>query len=432
MSSIDKVDREQWDRVATSGGEVNPFLLWDFLSALEASQSAVLKKGWLPQHIVMYDEQGDLVGCCPLYLKAHSYGEYVFDQSWAEYYAMLGGRYYPKLQSCVPFTPVSSQRLLVKPGQHQDIIVRAMGETLIALADALKLSSLHLTFNSAEEWSLLAPLGFLQRTGIQYHWDNRGYQTFDDFLGDLKQSKRKSIRQERKSVSKQGLRVRQLRGREISSSHWDKFYHYYLNTVDKKWGTAYLTREFFHRVGEALGDRVLLMVAEDNQKGTSMGGGLTQSSNEASSMVAGALNFLGSHAVYGRNWGCDEDLEVKNLHFELCYYQAIEAAISLGLPRVEAGAQGEHKLQRGYLPSRTYSSHYIRDPVLRSVVKRFLDREKMQVDYEWQTLTVVASPFKQDQTLGLLREKLRSYQSIDSSVDEAMSSLSSMSDTDME
>eukprot|EP00775_Hariotina_reticulata_P008893 gene8893-9070_t len=409
ITSMEQVPQHEWDALVFSQPEVVPFMKWSFLHIMEASRSAVAEEGWGPQHVIVRDDAtGQLVGACPLYLKGHSYGEYVFDHSWANYSSMLGKRYYPKLQCCVPFTPVTGPKLLVMPGPLQSLVTKAMAKTLLTLTDELGISSLHVTFPTGEEWATLGALGFQQRRGIQYHWENKGYSTFDDFLADLKQSKRKSIRQERKGVLKQGLTVRRLPGSEVSPALWDTFYSYYLATVDKKWGSAYLTRDFFQRLGSEMGDDVLLVVAEED-----------------GSPVAAALNLVGSHCLYGRNWGCEAGKDYKHLHFELCYYQAIEEAIVRQLPRVEAGAQGEHKLQRGYLPNYTYSAHYITDPMLRSAVGRFLEREEQQLHYTWQALTVEGSPFKQGRTVEYLVDKLSWYNSLSS-----LSSLSSSEESD--
>lgn len=381
VTSITKVGQEEWDECAIGSGEVNPFLLWAFFHALEDSGSAVADEGWLPQHVLVRNQATrQLLGVCPMYLKSHSYGEYVFDHSWAGMYSRAGMRYYPKLQSCVPFTPVTGRRMLLRPGPYGEAVANALAGTLVTIADQLGVSSLHMTFNTQQEWGAMRQQGYLCRTGIQYHWDNQQYSTFDDFLMDLKQSKRKNIRQERKKVVSEGLRVRRLTGDDIKSDHWDAFYRFYLNTVDRKWGSAYLTRDFFFQLGETMADKVLLVVADDG---------------EGSKPVAAALNMIGSDALFGRNWGCARDCNVKNLHFELCYYQAIEAAIELRLPRVEAGAQGEHKIQRGYLPTMTYSSHYIRDDMARQAVDRFLRSERAQVEYTLEALNKEASPYKE-------------------------------------
>lgn len=380
VPSISEVKQADWDACAIAGGEMNPFLLWSFLNALEESGSAVKAQGWIPQHVLLYDDStSELMGCVPLYLKTHSYGEYVFDHSWASTHMRCGLPYYPKLQSCVPFTPVTGNRLLVKPGPNAAAVTKALAKGLLELTDQFAVSSLHLTFNTAEESNALADVGYLQRSGIQYHWENRGYTTFEDFLADLKQSKRKNIRQERKSVANAGLKVKRLTGDDIKPAHWEAFYQGYINTTDRKWGQAYLTHDFFHCLGQAMSEKVLLVMAEDADTGKPM---------------AGALNLIGSDALFGRNWGCMYGSAIKNLHFELCYYQAIEAAIERGLSRVEAGAQGEHKIQRGYLPSLTYSSHYIRDGRVSAAIEDYLRRENHQIMYQLDGLTMQASPYK--------------------------------------
>ncbi|GIL74267.1 hypothetical protein Vretimale_2017 [Volvox reticuliferus] len=444
VDSISKVSPEEWDAVATrcGNGEVNPFLLWSFLHALEESGSAAPRTGWLPQHILVrqfgLDNQsatradargaddagatsagggtGRLVGCVPIYLKGHSFGEYVFDNSWADFASMLGVRYYPKLQAAVPFTPVTGPRLMVTsdlaPSQRA-AVVRALGKTLIDMADSMGISGVHLTFTTAQEWVMLRELGFKQRLGIQFHWDNNGYDSFEDFLADLRQSKRKGIRQERKSIQQAGLSLHRLPGAVLRPAHWDRFHALYLSTVDRKWGNAYLTREFFHRLGEALPDRVLLVAACEGKSSASASSSCS-SAPDADQLVAGALNLVGSHALFGRNWGQVDGREYRNLHFELCYYQALEEAISRRLPRVEAGAQGEHKLQRGYLPSFTYSCHYLRDPQLGAAVDRLLARERNQVEYTLQVMSLTASPYKKERTVEALVGKLQSYGSLSS------------------
>ncbi|GLC38704.1 hypothetical protein PLESTB_000592600 [Pleodorina starrii] len=439
VDSISKVPRAEWDSVVSScgSGELNPFLLWSFLHALEESGSAAPRTGWLPQHILVrqLDEPGAdgesgsgaaspspspssrLVGCVPMYLKGHSYGEYVFDSSWADFASMMGSRYYPKLQAAVPFTPVTGPRLMVSsclPPADREAVVRALGRTLIDMTESLGVSGVHLTFTTAQEWAVLGELGFKQRLGIQFHWDNNGYDTFEDFLGELKQSKRKSIRQERKSLERAGLSVRRLPGSCLGPGHWDRFHDFYLSTVDRKWGNAYLTREFFHRLGEELADRVLLVVASESDDGAPSPSPSSPPPPPPGQLVAAALNLVGSHALFGRHWGQAEGRDVRNLHFELCYYQALEEAISRRLPRVEAGAQGEHKLQRGYLPSFTYSCHYLRDPRLGSAVDRFLQRERGQIEYTLQMMSVASSPYKKERTLESLLSKLQAYRSLSS------------------
>ncbi|CAL8462191.1 g1722 [Coccomyxa elongata] len=379
ISSIDQVSQSEWDECANGSEEMNPFLLWSFLNALEVSRSAVKEEGWLPQHILLRSaETNQLLACIPLYLKGHSYGEYVFDNSWAVLASRLGQRYYPKFQAAVPFTPVTGPRVLVRDGSLRKVMTKAAAQTLMQLTDEYNISGAHITFNLSEEGDAFSELGFLRRTGIQYHWVNKNYDSFDSFLMDLKQSKRNNIRKERRSIAKEGLSLHRLTGSEIKSQHWDAFYKFYINTTDRKWGQAYLTREFFQVLGETMPEQVLLVMAEDG----------------SGRPMAGALNLIGSHALFGRNWGCAHGDEIKHLHFEVCYYQALEAAIERGLARVEAGAQGEHKLQRGYLPSLTHSSHYISNPLLRSAIGNFLAQERQQIDYTMEALLQHVSPYR--------------------------------------
>ncbi|KAG0590537.1 hypothetical protein M758_1G114000 [Ceratodon purpureus] len=379
VSSISLVSAEAWDLCAleAAGPEaVNPFVSHAFLSSLEDSKSAVAEEGWLPQHLVARDASNEVLGVVPLYLKSHSYGEYVFDHAWANAFFRYGGKYYPKLQCCVPFTPATGPRILVRTGSFREQVFDGLAKCMQQLTDQMKASSLHITFPERQEWERVAKMGYLQRMGVQYHWKNRNYSSFDDFLMDLKQSKRKNIRQERKKVVAQNLTLKRLRGDDIKPHHWDAFYTFYRNTTDNKWGQAYLTREFFHLMGERMGDRVLLVVAED--KGD---------------LVAGALNLIGGDTLFGRNWGCKEYAHYHALHFEACYYQAIEAAIEMKLQTVEAGAQGEHKIQRGYLPTATYSAHYLPDPDFHDAIESFLLRENVQTKMALQYLQE-ASPFK--------------------------------------
>ncbi|CAM0904534.1 unnamed protein product [Alopecurus aequalis] len=380
VSSIMDIPPAEWDAcaIAAEPEKLNPFLTHAFLSSLEESGSAVKETGWLPLHVVARDENEDIVGVVPLYLKSHSRGEFVFDQSWAEAYYSYGLEYYPKLQSCVPFTPVTGQRILLRDTSYREQVFDSLVKALKNLATKLNVSSLHITFPSEGEFSKLKDRGLLQRIGLQYHWRNRNYKSFDDFLMDLKQPKRKNIRQERKKIPAQNLKMKRLRGDEITSSHWDTFYKFYRNTTDNHWGRAYLTREFFHLLGEKMGDKVMLIVAEHDDK-----------------IVAGALNLVGGDTLYGRLWGCLPDVHFPNLHFEACYYQAIEAAIELNLSKVEAGAQGEHKIQRGYLPVTTYSSHYFLEPGFASAIGNFLVHETAQVKHVINVLRD-SGPYKED------------------------------------
>ncbi len=368
---IADVSAAEWDACAgNTDGTGNPFTSHAFLSALEDSGCANARTGWLPQHAVLRAGDG-IVGVVPMYAKSHSYGEYVFDHSWANALERGGGRYYPKLQASVPFSPVPGRRLLVRPG----IDPAAMAQGLVQASTELGLSSVHATFCDEADWHALGEAGWLQRIGTQFHWENAGYTNFDDFLGALTARKRKSVKRERRDANAAGLQFVALRGSDITARHWKAFYQFYQSTVDRKWGSAYLTEKFFPLLSERLGDQVVLMMAERD--------GVP---------VAGALNLVGDGALYGRNWGCRGDWPF--LHFELCYYRAIEFAIEHKLSRVEAGAQGEHKIQRGYLPRPTYSAHWINHDGLRQAVSGFLDRERPAMLAEIEALATL-SPYRQ-------------------------------------
>jgi uncharacterized protein len=368
-SAIAEIDADAWDACA---GRDNPFVSHAFLSALEDSGSASTRTGWLPQHAALRSEDGRLVAVAPMYAKSHSYGEYVFDHGWANALERAGGSYYPKLQVAVPFSPVPGPRLLRRP--DSGIPIAALADALEQACQSHDLSSVHVTFCSQEEAEGLEEAGWLRRIGMQFHWENRGYCSFDDFLGDLSSRKRKVLRRERRDANGAGLTFHSLSGADITEAHWDAFYRFYQSTVDRKWGSAYLTRRFFSLLGERIGDRVVLMYAEAGGK-----------------PVAGALNLAGSEALYGRNWGCRGDWPF--LHFELCYYRAIDWAIEHGLQRVEAGAQGRHKIQRGYMPKPTFSAHWISHKGLRRAVANFLDDERSAIEAEMAALAE-ESPFR--------------------------------------
>lgn len=368
---IADIPAAEWD--ACAGGD-NPFVSHAFLAALEESGSATARAGWLPRHAALRDAEGRLVACAPCYAKSHSRGEYVFDYAWADALERAGGRYYPKLQVCVPFSPVPGPRLLVRP--DSGVPVAALAQGLVQACGELGTSSVHVTFCTEGEWAALGEAGWLRRIGVQFHWHNAGYASFEDFLGALSSRKRKAIRRERRDAAASGLVLRTLRGPEITPRHWAAFHRFYRSTTDRKWGrSAYLTPQFWPLLGERLGDAVVLMVAERDGE-----------------PVAGALNLLGREALYGRNWGAVVD--VPFLHFELCYYRAIEFAIEHRIPRVEAGAQGEHKIQRGYLPQPVWSAHWIRDKGFRDAVAQFLARETVLIRHEMAELQQL-SPFKQ-------------------------------------
>jgi uncharacterized protein len=369
--ALAEVPAAAWDACA---GADNPFLSHAFLEALEASGSATAKTGWLPQHVLVEDEGGQLLAAAPLYLKSHSQGEYVFDHGWAQAYERAGGSYYPKLLAAVPFTPVTGPRLLVRPDAPPETVATLIA-ALIEVARAHKVSSLHVNFPTRGEWEQLGAAGFLLRSGQQYHWENRGYGSFEDFLAALNSRKRKQIRRERRDALATGLEIETLTGGGLEPRHWHAFYRFYRNTVDHRWGGAYLTRGFFELLHRRLADRVVLVMAREGQR-----------------YVAGALNLLGSDTLFGRNWGCVGDYPF--LHFEVCYYRAIDFAIERGLARVEAGAQGQHKIQRGYLPTPTHSAHWVRDRGFARAIADFLERERAAVAAEMEELTQELSPFR--------------------------------------
>ena len=371
-TAVADIGRAAWDACAAPSGD--PFLSFDFLDACEASGSAVPQQGWVGRHLSLRDETGAVLGVMPLWLKGHSQGEYVFDHSWADAYERAGGRYYPKLLSAVPFTPVTGPRFLARPDADAPTVRQALLEGAIALTERLGVSSLHINFPTREDWTAMGAAGLLQRQDMQYVWRNDGYATFDAFLAALSSNRRKTIRRERREA-RAGLDIRVLTGADITEAHWDAFFGFYMDTGARKWGRPYLTRDFFTRLGATMADRIALVMAfRDDQA------------------IAGALNLIGRDALYGRQWGALE--EVPFLHFELCYYQAIDFAISRGLSRVEAGAQGEHKIARGYLPSPVYSAHFIADPALREPVARYLDGERPAVEAEIAVMTDELSPFR--------------------------------------
>ncbi|MBM4357234.1 MAG: N-acetyltransferase [Deltaproteobacteria bacterium] len=368
VGAIGEVDASGWNACAAG----DPFVSHEFLRALEESGSAVPEHGWIPRHVVLEDERG-IVAAAPAYLKTHSYGEYVFDFAWAEAHARCGRSYYPKLQCCVPFTPATGPRLLVRPDAEAGTLRRRLVSALLEVATHENASSLHITFPRPEEAALGASLGLLPRSGIQYHWHNRGYRTFDDFLDTLLGRKRRVLLRERRDANA-SLAIDTLRGDAIGSAEWNVFYGFYRDTVARKWGQAYLTREFFDALGATLGDRVALVVARQDGR-----------------TVAAALNLLGPDVLFGRYWGATVD--VPFLHFELCYYRAIELAIELGLSRVEAGAQGEHKIARGYLPVETHSLHAVVEPRLAVAIEEFVGRERDAVHEAIEELRR-ASPYR--------------------------------------
>jgi uncharacterized protein len=354
----------------------NPFISHAFLSALEQSNSVGPRTGWQPRHVVARLADGMLVAAAPCYLKGHSRGEYVFDHGWAEAYARAGGNYYPKLQVAVPFTPATGRRLLVRQSAQAEAIARALAGGLVEICKICDASGVHVTFALEPEFRLLGELGYLQRTDQQFHWENRGFTNFDDFLAALNARKRKTIRRERHDALAHGITVHWLTGSDLTEDVWDAFFDFYMETGSRKWGRPYLTRQFYSLVGQTMRDRIVLIMAKRTGR-----------------WIAGAINFLGSHCLFGRHWGAIEHHPF--LHFELCYYQAIEYAIAHKLARVEAGAQGEHKIARGYLPTTTYSAHYIADPALRRAIADYLVRERAYVAAAGADLATL-TPFRKN------------------------------------
>lgn len=371
LASIEQVPARDWDSCANpSGNPYNPFISHDFLSALEKSDSATRKTGWLGRHLVLKDEAGSVQGVAPAYLKSHSMGEYVFDHAWADAFQRAGGRYYPKLQAAVPFTPVAGPRLMAPTQELRALLLAGLRQ----LAGETDASSVHITFMPEQDWRDLGAAPWLRRTDTQFHWFNKDYGTFDAFLADLSSRKRKNIRKERETVHAAGIACEWVTGSDITEAHWDVFFAFYMDTGSRKWGSPYLTRRFFSLIGESMADRILLVFARRRGR-----------------IIAGALNFIGSDALYGRNWGANEHHQ--NLHFEACYYQAIDFAITRKLARVEAGAQGPHKLARGYVPTSTYSLHYLAHPGLSRAVADYLEDERRAVA-EDQSALAEHAPFR--------------------------------------
>ncbi|MGC6471708.1 MAG: GNAT family N-acetyltransferase [Parvibaculales bacterium] len=375
--TISAIPPAEWNRCANPADrDYNPFLDHAFLRALEESGSAVPETGWGAHHLSVTDTRtGKVRAVMPLYLKGHSQGEYIFDHGWADAFHRAGGEYYPKLLCAIPFTPASGRRLLTAPGDNMDAVTSALARGAADLTEKLGLSSLHLNFLTEQEWHRLGDEGFLLRTDQQFHWLNAGYRKFDDFLADLASRKRKNLKKERQKAVENGIEIEWVTGNDLTEAHWDAFYGFYLDTGYRKWGEPYLKRDFFSRIQANMADKTLLIMAKRD-----------------SHYIAGALNFIGSETLYGRHWGCSEDHPF--LHFECCYYQAIDFAISKGLKRVEAGAQGTHKLARGYVPTRTYSAHHIPHEGFRTAVENYLEQERRHVDNDMSLLST-HTPFKQ-------------------------------------
>ena len=375
VENISDISAKDWDTLA---GNTNPFVSHAFLSAIEETGCATQQTGWLPHHLIIEDESNKIIAASPLYIKSHSQGEYVFDHGWAHAWEQAGGSYYPKMQVSIPFSPITGPRLLTNDQDLTGTSKLSLIKALETVCLKLNLSSVHVTFSTEDEWDLMGQSGWIQRIGRQYHWHNRDYSTFDDFLNELTSRKRKAIRKERRTIVDQNLVVRPYVGGDIQASHWDSFYRFYIDTYDRKWGYPYLTRAFFEAIQERLGDNIVLMIAELD--------GLP---------VAGALNLCSANTLYGRNWGCIEDFPF--LHFETCYYQAIDFAIANNISRVEAGTQGPHKIQRGYEPVETYSAHFIPNNSFRDAVENFCREEKREVEREILR-TNEHSPYRQKST----------------------------------
>lgn len=378
IQSLDEIEALDWNECA---GDDNPFVSYEFLSALERSKSVGGQTGWLPYHMLVREgtpeDKLPIKACMPLYLKSHSYGEYVFDHGWADAFERAGGKYYPKLQSCAPFTPATGPRLLVNPSnlpEDNTALKSALINGLTQITDQMGLSSAHITFITDDDAAIAEASNFLVRHDQQFHWHNQNYPNFDQFLDQLSSRKRKQIRKERKTVATSDIQIDTLTGDDIKAHHWDAFFQFYIDTGARKWGQPYLTREFFSEVTRTMSDRIVLFMC-------------SREGHE----IAAALNFLGDDTIYGRQWGCIEDHPC--LHFEACYYRAIDYAIEHGLKTVEAGAQGPHKLARGYEPVRTTSVHYIANPSFREAVEQFLEQERHGVSADIDYLAS-RTPFK--------------------------------------
>ncbi|MBY3036682.1 GNAT family N-acetyltransferase [Rhizobium laguerreae] len=377
--SFTAISPESWSRLSGASKTCatiayNPFVSHAFLSSLEESGSADAETGWLGHHLLLATGHGELIGALPGYLKNHSQGEYVFDHGWADAFERAGGRYYPKLQCSIPFTPATGPRLLVTEGLQRLPIQSAIAESLKEVVRRLGISSAHITFVPDEEIGVFEMDGYLHRTDQQFHFINDGYANHEEFLETLASRKRKALRKERRAALENGISIDWLTGRDLTERIWDQFFKFYMDTGGRKWGRPYLTRKFYSLIGERMADDILLVMAKRDGR-----------------YIAGAINFIGGETLYGRHWGCIE--EHPFLHFEVCYHQAIDFALSKGLKRVEAGAQGEHKLARGYLPVTTHSAHYVAHAGLRRAIGDYLARERADVEQMSELLTE-HSPFR--------------------------------------
>ena len=377
VHSMREIGEAEWTACledTLSPRKYNPFLSFAFLDALERSGCASEETGWMPHHLVLKDSEGTVLATLPLYLKSHSQGEYVFDHGWADALERAGGHYYPKLQSAIPFTPANAPKVLTRNGVNEAVAASAMASGMKQLCERYPISSAHLTFLPEAQKNEFEAQGFLVRRDQQFHWINEDYESFDDFLAQLSSRKRKNIRKERKTAHSHGLTISPKQGDAITEEDWDAFFDFYMDTGSRKWGRPYLNREFFSMISETMADRILLVLAY-----------------EGDVAVAGALNFIGGDTLYGRYWGTIGDYPC--LHFELCYHQAIEWAIAHNLMCVEAGAQGEHKIARGYVPQTTWSAHWIDHPAFREAIEDYLNRERRAAEAEQEFLTTL-TPFK--------------------------------------
>ena len=372
VSSLAEVGKSEWDSLNASE---HPFTSYDFLNSLEISNSVSSKTGWNPQHIIVKNEKGNIIGVSPNYLKMHSYGEYIFDHAWANAFENAGGQYYPKALSAIPFTPATGPRVLINPNNpDKDKIFELIINMFEMIVQNNNLSSAHLNFITDNLNKKLKNEKWIKRKGLQFHWHNKDYNSFDDFLSKLKSSKRKAIKKERKTILNNNLVIQKVTGNDLNDKIWDSFYDFYLNTIDKKWGGAYLTKNFFYLINKTMKNNILLIIAKQDNK-----------------IVAGALNFISKNTLYGRNWGSIVDIPF--LHFELCYYQAIEYAIEHNIKTVEAGAQGHHKIQRGYVAESTYSSHFIQNESFAKAVRNFVQLEAMEIDKQIELINQQGSPY---------------------------------------
>lgn len=371
-SSLRNIDKNQWNKLNICN---HPFTSYEFLNALETSDSVSTKTGWTPKHILVKNAANNLIGASPNYLKMHSYGEYIFDHSWANAFENAGGQYYPKLLSAIPFTPATGPRILLSPEKNNnDEIFKLIIGTYEQLVKNNNLSSAHINFITKQLSDKLNKRNWIKREGLQFHWYNKKYQSFDDFLDELKNTKRKAIKKERKKINENGLTIERLTGDALNVKIWDSFYEFYLSTIDKKWGGAYLTKDFFYSINRSMKNKILLVIAKKNND-----------------IIAGALNFIGENTLYGRNWG--SKLDIPFLHFELCYYQAIEYAIENKIQIVEAGAQGHHKIQRGYIATSTYSAHYIQNDSFNKAVRGFVEMEAKEINKQIEIINQQGSPY---------------------------------------